>query len=280
MTPAAVRPYADWHLLMTRGAAPESAGFHVEPAGSVMLDVPTLGAITVDRTGARAASPTDESASALRATVQLWAWGQWLAYQGVFSFHGVTLVDPRGLGVAIIGMPRAGTSLTGLALARRGWRLIADDVCPLIRDGDAVLALPGRPTIQVDAAVVEAFPPDEPIQYLGTPRPRAQLVVPSAPATEITRVVCLVPSNVRRSGVLLPADPDGQSPSHVLAECCALGAYRLAVEPKLADEQAAQCESIIDAVDFSAALVPAGNSQHVFAPSQIADLISEYVSEQ
>ena len=254
----------------------------IAPVGdAITLEVAEAGVIDVSKCGCTITAAAAGLHDQLRAIGEDWALGQWLAFNGTFAFHGATL-EREGFGLALIGAPRAGTSLTALALARRGWRLIADGTCPLVvgnsaDGGEHIVALPGRQRVQVDRTITAAFPPDEGCADAGTPRPRSEIPVASTGAHRVDRIISIVPSNVRREGVIVPGDRDGGDPPQILRSCAVVGDALQATSPHLAERLASFCDIATHLAPLDAALVPAGKATFVFSPRQIADLIDAHV---
>ena len=254
----------------------------VGPDGTtIALDIGGVGSMTATAIECVSTARDDHGHHSLDAIAGEWAWGQMLGLRGTFAFHGATL-ERDGYGLAIFGAPRAGTSLTALALSRRGWHLVADGTCPIVvesaaGEGEEVLALPGDGHLQVDRAVTAAFPPQEPFADAQTPRVRTNIAVSTTGPTRLDRIVVLLPSNVRRTGLVVPANHEGGNPALMLAANAVLGAALREANPTLNQGLLDTCSRTVSAVPFDAALIPAGNSQAIFDPGQIATLISEHI---
>lgn len=86
--------------------------------------------------------------------------GHFLRRRGALCLHASALLL-GGRCVVFAGPPGAGKSTLAAAMARRGQRVLAEDVCRLERDGDAFLIQPGYPRIRLwhDAADLIAVEP-------------------------------------------------------------------------------------------------------------------------
>ena len=70
---------------------------------------------------------------------------RWLALHGDVVLHAGAVVSPHGHAVAMIGDPGQGKSTMTAGLGLAGWRVLGDDACRLLRDGDDWLAHPSYP---------------------------------------------------------------------------------------------------------------------------------------
>jgi hypothetical protein len=70
--------------------------------------------------------------------------------RGGLPLHAACLVPPGGSdAIALAGVSGAGKSTLAAELLRRGWTLLGDDVTPLYRVGDEVLAWPSKPGVKL-----------------------------------------------------------------------------------------------------------------------------------
>jgi hypothetical protein len=70
--------------------------------------------------------------------------------RGGLPLHAACLLPPgQSRAVAVAGVSGAGKSTLAAELLRRGWSLLSDDVTPLYRVGDAVMAWPSKPGIKL-----------------------------------------------------------------------------------------------------------------------------------
>lgn len=249
-----------------------------EAGDEITLSIAELGTLAVNAAGALSSAPDSSHHERLAHAAADWAWGQWLAFGGTYAFHGAT-VTRDGYTLALVGAPRAGTSLTALALCRRGWALVADGVCPLaVESGKRVIALAGTGALQVDRAVTAAFPPPEIYTDARTPRPRSNIEVEAAGAHTVDRIVSLVPSTVRRGGVIVPGNFEGGDPTLSLAAASVCGEGIRSRNSELNEDLLATCAQVTALVPFDVALVPAGSSTLMFSPRQIATLITDHLA--
>ena len=87
------------------------------------------------------------------------AFGALLHQQGLLPFHG-SAIAARETAVAFLGPSGVGKSTLAASLARRGYRVLADDVAPvLVRNGEALL-VPGYPQLKVWADVADKLGAD------------------------------------------------------------------------------------------------------------------------
>jgi hypothetical protein len=70
---------------------------------------------------------------------------RWLALHGDFVLHAGAVISPRGPAVALIGDHGQGKSSLTTALAQAGWRMLGDDACRLVRNGQKWHAHPSYP---------------------------------------------------------------------------------------------------------------------------------------
>lgn len=244
----------------------------------ITLSIADVGSVTVNSGGVTSVASGTAHHDRLAAIAGDWAWGQWLAFGGRYAFHGATLTR-EGFTLALVGAPRAGVSLAALALCRRGWSLIADGVCPLVIEDERVIAEPGVTALQVDRAVTAAFPPAEGFADANTPRARSNIDVRRAAREPVGRIISLVTSTVRRDGIVLPGDFEGGNPTLSLAASAVCGDGIRSRNRSLDDGLMAMCAQAVELVPFDVALVPAGSSQLMYSPSQIATLITDHLDE-
>lgn len=87
------------------------------------------------------------------------AFGALLHQQGLLPFHG-SAIEVKSTAVAFLGPSGVGKSTLAAALARRGYRVMADDVAAVsVRDGEAML-VPGYPQLKIWADVAEKLGED------------------------------------------------------------------------------------------------------------------------
>jgi hypothetical protein len=131
--------------------------------------------------------------------------------RGHEALHAAAVDSPEGV-VAIMAPSGAGKSTLALELLRRGWRLFADDVLTLSRDGETVSAHPGTPHMNLAAEPPDAIEPQELGETLAMLAGERWLAAASATAGERTRPVrmlCLLARGPRLQLALepLPANP-------------------------------------------------------------------------
>jgi len=258
----------------------------VDVAGEeITLTIANAGAIAVNASGCTISAVSPSARQRLIALGNDWAWGQWLGFNGTFAFHGATLARD-GFGLMLIGAPRAGTSLTALALCNRGWALVADGTCPLtLNDSSAstdsrhtmlpsVVAVPGRPQLEVDAVVTTSFPPTSGFRDAHPPRPRSLIPVATSPATPIQLILELVPTTLRSDAVIVDVEPDQPTPALRLMQACVLGQ---AIQSASGLGERLQQFSVMttDVVPLQVALLPAGPT--LYRPIDIAELIEAHL---
>lgn len=264
--------------------APDCSGFWIDPSGeSMALTLAGVGTITVSVDGATSHAPDAQLHATLAATCGQWAWGQWLGFHRTFAFHGATL-ERDGYGIALFGAPRAGVSLAALALSRRGWTLVADGTCPLVLESDAagevaLVALAGQPGLQVDSAVTDTFPPPENSEPARTLRRRTNIATDASEgAARINRILMLITSNVRTTGVVVAGGSEELNPAAKLHATAVLGDARQAADQSLTESVATFCQQTVDTVPLDGVIVPAGTPSMTYTPKQIADLITTHLA--
>lgn len=265
---------SDW---LVRSAAdcdpPIDSRVDISSTGNeVALTVEGLGSVTVSPAGCSISAVNDDSRQQLIALAENWAWGQWLGLNGTYAFHGVTL-ERDGFGLAILGPPRVGTSLTALALTKSGWRLIADGTCPMRLEVTGLIALAGRAVLEIDQIVTSAFPPATGFEDAGTPRRRSHVPVAATGSSRIDRIVTLATTNIRNDAVVVPGDAEGSKPELRLQENAVAGEALRAANPTLATGLRAFCQAALAVVPLDVALIPAGGPSRIYGPRQVASLI-------
>ncbi len=268
----------DWTIdrAIIESAPPVSQVDIAADGDSISLVVAGVGLVKVSRNGCTVSATTSAAQDSLVALAGNWAWGQWLGINGTFSFHGVTLARD-GVGLALIGAPRSGTSLTALAMSRDGWQVIADGVCPLQSDANGISALPGRQALEVDALVTQMFPPAGSFEDAETPRKRSLVSTASADATPIQHIIELVTTNIRTDGVVVPADTEESRPASRLQENSIVGKALQAASSTLGAQLHDFCEQVVSVVPFDVALVPYGSPARPYSPMDIANLVGAYL---
>lgn len=241
----------------------------------IELVVAGVGTVRVKSSGCTSIAVDDGSHAQLADIAGQWAFGQWLLYQEVFAFHGVTVArDDQA--IAVLGAPRVGTSLVGLALTRRGWRLIADDVCPIDIEAGAAYALSGREGLEIDRAIVDAIRPDEHWADLHAQRNRVQVEVPSTDRTRINRIIILTMSNTVEQGSI-STDESVQGARQLQVNCVA-GLARLAGDRQLDQRLEHFCRELATLTEVDVAVVPVGGVVRSYSPKQIAELIIDHLA--
>lgn len=125
--------------------------------------------------------------------------GALMAQRGALVLHANALAMPDGSALICMGASGAGKSTTAAALALRGYRMLADDVCPIADDG---MVRPGIPRMKLwDDTAARLGIATEGLERL--PGDRAKWNVPlSAPAGSEPRkpglLVVLAPSRSDR----------------------------------------------------------------------------------
>jgi hypothetical protein len=79
--------------------------------------------------------------------------------RGYEALHAAALDSPEGV-VAIMGPAGSGKSTLALELLRRGWPLFADDQLTLAHAGEAIVAHPGTPHMNLALELPAGFAPD------------------------------------------------------------------------------------------------------------------------
>jgi hypothetical protein len=83
--------------------------------------------------------------------------GALLFQRGLMPLHGNTVADAKGSAVTIAGRVGAGKSATTLALIRRGYRLVADDISAVSFESDNPIVVPGFPRLKLWQATLDHF---------------------------------------------------------------------------------------------------------------------------
>ena len=246
-----------------------------ESGREIKLTVAGVGSVAVSASGCVASAVDDAGHEKLMAVGEHWAWGQWLALNGVAAFNGVTLARD-GAGVAIFGPPRAGMSFTALALASSGWCLIADGVCPLsVVDGE-LIATPSRPFLELDGELAASLvPPAYPFALADTPRERWRVELPITSANRIDLIVFLSPTNSRNEAIVIPASTNDADESLKLASLSVAGAAIRFANDELKDGLGSFCEEAVAAARCVTALVPSNEKEVRFLPREVAELIED-----
>ena len=241
----------------------------------ITLTVAGAGSIAASASGCVTSAVDDAGHEKMLSVGEHWAWGQWLALNGVAAFSGVTLARD-GVGVAIFGPPRVGKSFTALALASRGWQLIADGVCPLsVVDGE-LTATPGRPFLELDQEfAMSLVPPAYPFEPADTPRERWRVEVPTTAANRIDLIVFLSPTQSRNEAIVIPATTNDADESLILAGSSVAGAAIQLANDELKDRLVSFCEEAVAASRCVTALVPSNEKEARFLPREVAELIED-----
>lgn len=135
----------------------EDCGWMQAAEGRVLFRVDGAGRLLVegDRSITVQLEP-DAPANVVDYLLYGWATKAVLLARGVFSLHGSSVALPSG-GVVVTGRSGAGKSTTSVALARRGGRLVIDDVSPVELGPAGARVLPFvRPVHLVDDAAEAA----------------------------------------------------------------------------------------------------------------------------
>ena len=82
--------------------------------------------------------------------------GALLFQRGLLPLHGNTIATPSGA-VMVLGRIGSGKSTTTMALLGRGHRLVADDISPVLFEGDQPRVLPGFPRLKLWKNTLEEF---------------------------------------------------------------------------------------------------------------------------
>lgn len=248
------------------------------PAGVVRWEVAGSGAISVASHAVVVEFVDRPSLDSVLAVGHKWAWGQWLALNGVFAFAGSVVSDGTST-IALLGAPRAGVSLTALSLIRRGWRLLSDGICPIVSGtGDAagsIVALAGQPSIQIDEIIARTFPPPEPHHDAQTPRGRVDISVAAGRSAPLSAILSVVPTPIRTEPIVVNVEPAHQI--ETLRAHSVVGDATAAALPAVDLDLTRFCQDVCDALVPKLALVPAGNSAAMFSPAQIADVVVDFV---
>jgi len=120
--------------------------------------------------------------------------GALLHQRGLLPLHG-SAIEVAGGAVAFVGPSGVGKSTIAAALARRGYRVMADDVTPVSLEGGAPTVLPGYPQLKIWADSAEKL--GERTEELR--RVRTQLEKYGLPVGEL---YCATPVPLRRVYVL------------------------------------------------------------------------------
>jgi len=88
------------------------------------------------------------------------AFGALLHQRGLLPFHA-SAIEVNGSAVAFLGPSGVGKSTLAAALARRGYRVMADDVAAISVEASRVLLVPGYPQLKVWADAVEKLGEDK-----------------------------------------------------------------------------------------------------------------------
>jgi hypothetical protein len=82
--------------------------------------------------------------------------GRVLLLRGVLCLHA-SVVSIDGKAIALLGQSCAGKSTTAMALAQRGFPVLADDIAALSPDGTKFWVQPGYPRLRLSKKAVNAF---------------------------------------------------------------------------------------------------------------------------
>lgn len=166
-------------------------------AGAVTLGAPGLGTVRVTAAEITWQAADGVAEAELVAGLGEWAWSQQQRLRGVIVCRGTVVVTERGA-VLLAGPSREGASLTAAPLVLGGAAVLADGACPLVVADDAVTALPGRPSLELDAAVAASWPRPDDVTPLACGRPR--MLVRAPVAAEPTALAAVVLLSRRGSG--------------------------------------------------------------------------------
>jgi hypothetical protein len=132
-----------------------------------------------------------------------------LHQRGLLPLHA-SAIEAGSAAVLFIGPSRCGKSTLAAALARRGYRLLADDVAALLVGGETILVLPGFPQLKLwaDAALRLGERPEK------LPRVESQR---EKYGVAMREAFCAMPLPLRRAYALEPsAEAAGVSLAPVL----------------------------------------------------------------
>lgn len=183
---------------------------------AVRLTIPLLGSVTVGPDTIEIGAPEEESVPALWARLGDWADAQWWLRQGVAVIPG-TAAARDGRALLLTGRPRQGASLLALALAERGWRVVADAVVPWAADGTLRAGGPAAGPAGTTPVTVDSPPmagASFPNADLPAGRARSRVAAPAAGDTTCAAVVILHSSEAV-TDVLVRDDQDGSLASRV-----------------------------------------------------------------
>ena len=240
--------------------------------GQVELSLEGLGTCRVGGEGAVFSAHDDQAFDALDDTLGLWAYGVWLGLNGVFAFHG-SVLERDGVAIALVGGARSAITVTAFALTRRGWRLVADDVCPLIVDGSAVIAQAALPEIHIDSLVAKHVPWQVESRRLLTPRSRTAIAVDGAASCELTHLFTLIGTNTRPDARIVTPGLAEQRSEFMAASC--LGQSLLSATPGLRSALEAHIDRVLDIHPLQALLTPRTWTPDAFTPPQLAEWLEE-----
>lgn len=273
---SAERPEVRWTACTE---APRRTRFETLEGGSgAELFLAGRGSVRADAGGVTV-SLADESARAeLAGLADGWGAALWRALNGVFSFHGATL-ERDGFGLALVGESRVGCSVTAVALAAEGWKLVADGECPLRLEADgSVMALPNGNELEVDTALTVMGPIDRPTAPTGARRPRSEIAVPRAQGE--CRISAIVEIRLARSTdepALVPAERSELGAAGTLKLLCSTGEAILGRNSSLDGRLDAFCQAAVAGTPFVVALVPEGRPGAFFPPSAVAGFVADQV---
>lgn len=123
------------------------------------------------------ADPADDDISALHVLGS--CTGALLFQRGLTPLHGNTVATTIGAAM-IVGRIGTGKSTTTMALIRRGYSLVADDISPLSFEAPDPRVLPGFPRVKLWQPALEQFQ----IDYSGFRRVRAGIDKYQCPVTD------------------------------------------------------------------------------------------------
>jgi len=142
-------------------AGPEEVGIHIPEAGRWRIRGGTV---------IEAAPETPESWTRVLCMTMASPVGALILQRGDLPLHAASLVAPGAKAATLLcASSGTGKSTTSVALARKGWSVLSDDVTQIVRQESGLRALPGWATVKLwpDSCTLLGMDPESLPEYPG-----------------------------------------------------------------------------------------------------------------
>jgi hypothetical protein len=146
--------------------------------------------------------------------IELWLFGLVMSFvlqsRGIFTLHAAA-VNYDGEAIAFLGSNRYGKSTLAFYFAQRGHPVITDDVLPIMKRNDQLLAHPGSPSMNLWSQTLEQLAPAHvAISKCGAPVNKRRYAIERLKLLQCCSAVLL-----QKIYFLQPKEPDGGDPVRI-----------------------------------------------------------------